>query len=278
MEQEQLDMAYAAGAMDGDGSLFITRRESSDCVRYVAGANIAKSCKELIDFFMEKFSGNIDQREDHHRWNISSSVRMIPFLEKVLPYLVTKREQAKCLLKWLIKEMPDKEEVYFQMKKINQHVVRLVDMPGYKVDQDPLKWAYIAGLMDTDGSFMIHKRMNHNGMKNPNYVCKVSYGEIDSRPHSFIRQVFPFGSVNHKDTSTTNGGRFVWELVVKSEIVDFIERLLPYLKVKKPNAEIVLDFCRNIKPVKKGHRFGVPPEELASRENCYQELQKYQRR
>lgn len=277
MEQEQ-EMAYAAGALDGDGSFYICRRESKDSIRYVAGAGIGKSCKELIDFFMDKFSGNISQREDHHTWAISCSVRMIPFLERVVPYLTTKKGQAKCLLKWLKDGMPDKEETYLQMKKINQHVDRAVNAPGYKVIDDPIKWAYVAGLMDTDGSFMIHKRMNHNGMKNPNYVAKISYGENDSRPHNFIRSIFPFGSVTHKDSSTADGGRYVWELIVKEEMIDFISRLLPYMKVKRSNAEIVLEFCKNFKPVKKGHRFGVPPEELAFREKCYQDLQKFQRR
>lgn len=278
MEKEQLDMAYAAGAIDGDGSLFICRRESSDSVKYVAGANIGKSCKELIDFFQEKFSGNMDKNGGHYRWGISSSIRMIPFLERIVPYLVTKKEQAETLLKWFRDGMPDKEETYIQMKKINGYTVKAIDTPSYKLDENPLKWAYLAGLMDTDGSFMINKRLGHNGMKNPNYLPKVSYGESDSRPLTFIRQVFPFGSVLQKESSSVKGGRFVWELVVKDEISDFISRLLPFMKVKKPNAEIVLDFCRNFKPVKKGHRFGIPPEELTFREKCYQDLQRYQRR
>ena len=84
--------------------------------------------------------------------------------------------------------------------------------------------------------------------------------------------------MNLKDSSVVEGGRYVWELVVKEEIIEFINRLLPYMRVKKPNAEIVLDFCKNYKATKKGHRFGVPPEELAFREKCYQDLQKLQRR
>lgn len=283
MEQEQLDMAYAAGALDGDGSFFITRRESPSCIRYVAGANIGKSCKDLIDFFMDKFSGNIDQRGNHYRWNLNSSIRMIPFLESITPFLTTKKEQALCLLNWLKEDMPNKEDVYLQMKILNQSKEKNIITPehlwvNHLIDESPLKWAYIAGLMDTDGSFMIHKRENHNGMKSPNYISKISYGENDSRPINFIRHIFPFGNVNLKDSSTAKGGRFVWELVVKLEIVDFIERLLPYLKVKKINAEIVLDFCKKHNPVKRGHRFGVPLEELAFRENCFQDLQKYQRR
>lgn len=278
MEKEQLNMAYAAGALDGDGSFYICRREDKSYVKYVPGAGVGKSCKELIDFFMESFSGNVSQRGDHYVWSISCATRMIPFLERVLPRLKTKKEQAKCLLQWMKDGMPSKEEAYLQMKSINSHTVKSVEPPNYKIDEDHIKWAYLAGLMDTDGSFMIHKRIGHNGMKSPNYLAKVSYGEVDARPHNFIRSVFPFGSMNLKDSSVVEGGRYVWELVVKEEIIEFINRLLPYMRVKKPNAEIVLDFCKNYKATKKGHRFGVPPEELAFREKCYQDLQKLQRR
>lgn len=278
MEKENLDMAYAAGALDGDGSFFICRREDKEHVKYVAGANIGKSSKQLIDFFSKNFEGNIDQKGEHYRFSINSGKRLIPFLEKILPYINTKKDQVEFMLDWLKEGMPNKENTYIEFKKINHNHVDVINFSCNEIVEDSIKWSYLAGLMDTDGSFMLHKRINHSSMKSPNYTAKISFGEVDARPINYIKSVFPFGSVNKKDYSTTKKGRFVWELVVVDEIKQFINRILPYLKVKKPNAEILLEFCNNRNPVKKGHRFGIPPEELFFREKCYQELQKYQRR
>lgn len=278
MDKENLDMAYAAGALDGDGSFYICRRENKKSIKYVAGVNIGKSSKQLIDFFSDRFEGNIDQRGDHYRFAISCSKRLIPFLEKIIPYINTKKNQAAILLNWLKEGMPNKEETYLAFKNINQERVDELEPANDCIIEEPLKWAYLAGLMDTDGCFMINKRNNHNKMKSPNHTARISFGEVDARPLSYIKNVFPFGTVNKKDYSNTKNGRFVWELVVIEEIKEFLNRILPYMLVKKPNAEILLNFCINRSPTKKGHRFGVPPEELAFREKCYEELQKYQRR
>jgi hypothetical protein len=277
--RKEIDTAYAAGAMEGDGSFFICRR-GGKYIKFVAGAGIGKSSKELAGFFVSTFSGTVNIRGDQHRWSISSSLRMIPFLEAIIPYLQMKKERAQYLLEWLKEGMQDKENSYSRMKELNEEVIKKIVSPGdiYSVDEDPIKWAYIAGLMDTDGSFMISKRMAHNGMKNPNYLAKISYGEKDIRPPSFVRKTFPFGVISLKDNDKCVNGRFVWELVVKEDMIAFIKRILPYMKVKKQNAEILLKFCENYKPVRKGHRFGIPQEELEFREKCYQDLHKFQRR
>lgn len=274
----QLDHAYAAGAMEGDGSFYICCR-GGKYIKYVAGAGIGKSSKELADFFVSAFSGTVNIRRDQHRWSISSSVRMIPFLEAVIPYLQMKKDRAIFLLDWLKQGMPNKEFAYSRMKELNEETCKETCISiGDSIDEDPIKWAYIGGLMDTDGSFMISKRIGHNGMVNPNYIAKISYGEKDARIPSFIRTIFPLGVIALKNNDGCVGGRFVWELVIKKDMCAFINRVLPFLKVKKQNAEILLNFCDNCKPVRKGHRFGIPKEELEFRENCYQDLKKFQRR
>lgn len=278
MDKKDLINAYAAGAMEGDGSFCITRRPGK-YVKYVANANIGKSSKELAGFFVSTFGGNLNIRGDQYSWSISSSTRVLPFLETILPYLQMKKERVQFLLTWLKEGMKNKEIAYEEMKRQNLLVNKeLIDCENKTIDLDEKKWAYIAGLMDTDGSFMISKRIAHNGMKNPNYVAKISYGEKDARPPLFIRNTFSKGFIALKENSGCENGRFVWELVVKEEMIQFIKLVLPYLKVKKPNAEILLNFCENFNPVRKGHRFGIPKEELEFREKCYLDLKKYQRR
>ena len=275
MEKEE-QMAYAAGCMEGDGSFFIMRRQSPKCTRYVAGANIGKSSKELIAFFIGLFGGNVSYRGDHCRWQVSSDIRTRPFLESIVPYLQMKKDRAIYLLNWLKEGMKDKEKSYDEMKDLNEKVDRFSVDCGLNVINEPWKWAYIAGLMDTDGSFMISKRSQ--GTKSPVYAAKVSYAEIDRRPVHFLQNISSMGTIAIKENGNCPQKRFVWEMVIKDQICDFIRNLIPYLNVKKKNAEVVLKFCENVKPMTKGHRFGVPKEELEFRETCFQELKPLQRR
>jgi hypothetical protein len=276
MKKEE-QMAYAAGCMEGDGSFFISKRKSPNCIRYVAGANIGKSSKELIAFFVNLFGGNISYRGEHARWQVASEVRTKPFLESILPYLKMKKDRALFLLDWFKSGMDNKEESYENMKTLNKKICKELSVEESIFSEGTsIDWAYIAGLMDTDGSFMITKRVK--GTKNPWHTAKVSYGEIDSRPCSFIKKCFKYGKIVKKENGNTNEGRFVWELVVKDQICSFIRKIIPYLLVKKRNAEIVLKFCENMNPMTEGHRFGIPKEELEFRESCFQELKPLQRR
>lgn len=276
MEKEE-QMAYVAGCMEGDGSFFIVKRQSPKCTRYVAGANIGKSSKELIALFIGLFGGNTSYRGDHCRWQVTSEVRTKPFLESIVSYLQMKKDRALFLLDWFKSGMINKQEAYEKMKELNQAVCKDLtsDSPIF-IEDDPKSWAYIAGLMDTDGSFMITRRIK--GTKSPCYAAKISYGEIDARPCSFIKKCFKYGKIVTKDNDNTKEGRFIWELVVKAQICSFIKKIFPYLLVKKRNAEIVLKFCENMNPMTEGHRFGIPKEELEFRESCYQELKPLQRR
>lgn len=276
MKREE-QMAYAAGCMEGDGSFFIVKRSSPTCIRYVAGANIGKSSKELIAFFLGLFGGNVSNRGEQCRWHVNSEIRTRPFLEAIFPYLKMKKDRVEFLLDWFRSGMINKLESYERMKELNQTICKDFSEEDFIFfPDDPKNWAYIAGLMDTDGSFMISKRILGN--KSPSYTAKISYGEIDSRPCSFIKKCFKYGKVVIKDNENTRQGRFVWELVVKDQICLFIRKILPYLIVKKRNAEIVLKFCENMKPMTEGHRFGVPKDELEFRESCFQELKPLQRR
>ena len=74
-----------------------------------------------------------------------------------------------------------------------------------------------------------------------------------------------------KNKSCKRGFHYAWSMASKPDAIDFIERILPYLREKKEQAEILLEFCKKSKNT--GYcKGGIPKEELEFRESCYQKI------
>src|SRR5689334_21168357 len=104
MEEETMNLAYMAGVMDGDGSFSLIRRSSikGQSPLYYPVIQLANNFRGLIEFFMDKFGGtyaikkakvSLDgvHRKDSHQWKLEKSNLCIPFLDKIIPFLVIKQ-------------------------------------------------------------------------------------------------------------------------------------------------------------------------------------------
>lgn len=274
MKEEE--KAYLAGVVDGDGTIYmskVTRKDHAKGFLYIPGLGIGKSSRELIEKVSSLLDGSMYSRGKNYRWYCNSRNRCSKAIPNILPYLRSKKEQAETVLKFCFGEI-DADDAYDRCKYLNKtHDTTKIDVSIRSSTERPESWAYIAGLMDTDGAFMISKRdLSNRGCVNPRYTGKVSFGETDSRTTRAIWESFPKGSIIYKQ------GRQVWELVVNSEMIEFIEKILPYMIAKKRNAEVLLDFCKNYTPMKKGAHLGMSKEVLHFREKCYQDLLLLQRR
>lgn len=105
----KLTSAYVAGIIDGEGYLGIQKQHRStyqDGIKYEACIKIGMTNKDLIVWFKNSFGGNIHHRKfkdnckDAYTWTIRCNKRIIPFLDKVIPYLRIKKRQAEILRKF----------------------------------------------------------------------------------------------------------------------------------------------------------------------------------
>lgn len=141
--------------------------------------------------------------------------------------------------------------------------------------------AYLAGLIDGEGSFVIlktetEKIAKFSRSKSPRYLGYFSIGMVDKSPLEVIRDVIGKGKVYEERVPNR---RSIWRIRFGGRItlIPFIKALLPYLIVKKRQAELLLDFCENwVTPGKKEHGFRekVSDEELQRREEAYQKMRK----
>lgn len=100
--------AYIAGIIDGEGSICLTKNQSS--TKFAVSVNMCD--REAIDFIAKYYGGNIyfcdrkneGNRRDSWKWERSHN-SAAQFLIDILPYLVVKRRRAEVVLAcdWSIK-------------------------------------------------------------------------------------------------------------------------------------------------------------------------------
>ena len=100
------DLAYAAGFIEGDGSITIHRRRPCGEHRNIIHTLVliaTNTDKRVLDWFKEEFGGYVYLSHKPHRnkphWRPRSSWRIASssaeeVLKQILPYLKIKREQA----------------------------------------------------------------------------------------------------------------------------------------------------------------------------------------
>ncbi len=102
---DDIEIGYAAGLFDGEGSVGISKRNSGQIFLQV---QISMRCKEVPEWFADRFGGNaIVYKQGKHalgsgsmcKWSISG-YNAHKFLEVIVSYLIEKREQAEVALEF----------------------------------------------------------------------------------------------------------------------------------------------------------------------------------
>lgn len=96
------EAAYAAGILDGEGSILFTRIHKT---RWPSPAvSVASTDRELLEWLRERWGGSIIRKRAYsarhtqsYAWSLTDR-RALDFLRIVQPFLVIKRKIAKCNL------------------------------------------------------------------------------------------------------------------------------------------------------------------------------------
>lgn len=91
--------AYAAGALDADGSVGIYRFKGNKYLSpkvYIAGQDL-----KLMQFLVDSYGGAYGKSGRVYMWRPAP---MLPFLVAIEPYLITKKENVQLLIQWLTRE------------------------------------------------------------------------------------------------------------------------------------------------------------------------------
>ena len=154
-------------------------------------------------------------------------------------------------------------------------------------NQKQTHWAYIAGIMDADGCFMIQKharktknrtsdrakefpktQLNWSGV----YAPSLKIAMIEPEAMELLVHELKVGNMHlcGARTSRPNSQRIYqwWERNWR-DVIPFIENVLPYLRVKTERALHLLEFCHHLEKCKNPCYRGHTKEELDYREEMY---------
>jgi hypothetical protein len=294
-------LAYLAGALDGDGSFSLIKGYSSVGVSplYYPMIQLANAHKLLVDLLLSEFGGSVGVRAPYegkdgswrlpsYYWKLEKSTRCLPALAKIIPYLVVKQERASFLRDYIFQNpfirgskrlsedvLARREEAHLKMKAFND-IANTYSTPlsdAMRCDSsDGLFWSYVAGLMDTDGSFSLKKEIRKSGgSKSPVYTPTILLTMTDCRGVNYIMNNFVGGNMcTVKAKTASKGFCYRFSITSRKNVARFIEQCLPFLRVKKKIASEILYFCRSVKTMHGSS--GVSVDQAIFREKCYSVL------
>lgn len=292
MEEEI--MSYLAGLMDGDGSFNLGKlNNASKSPLYFPVVQFGFQKKDIVEIFKDKFGGYIhyvnpkkDQRYkfDFYHWSMRSVKNVKPFIERLGKYLILKKARAEFLLEFCNKfeftrgyelskeKLFERESAYIKFRQMNDNRdfrgISTFERPNYN-ETNSLFWSYVAGIIESDGSFCVKKQKYQYGQR---YLPVISIDMVDPLAIHYISTKINFGRVlANKVKACKNGICYRLALGKKEEIISFLNQIFPFLRVKKEQAKTLLEFCQKWKNT--GYcKAGVPVDEIVFREECHQKI------
>lgn len=281
--EEKEMMAYIAGLIDGDGNIGMRigpRGKLSPLIQF------HNSVEKIPLYLNSLFGGTVTfdrpKKEGYKkiwRWMLQGQKGCKNFIEKVGTFLVLKKDSAFELLEFIQKPLAGKD--YYSYCKDLNHKRKIEEVNFENVqrkdNQNPYFWAYIAGLMDTDGSFSVQRsvRKPDDGNRQKNnlikYRPKILLSMVSDRSIRFLLENCTFGTIHTIGAKTAlRKCAFRFDLSSKKDVIEFLKKIIPYLQIKSQQALLLLDFCRNYTPTKGVAK--VPEEEILYREKTYKEM------
>jgi len=111
-------------------------------------------------------------------------------------------------------------------------------------------YSYLAGLFDGEGTIRINAGRNIKNYTNTRYSPAISIGMSDEKVIKLISKTFK-GKVNiNKECVLNRKIMYRWGTSGRNRVLKIVKILLPYLKVKKPQALLIIKFCERGKWVR----------------------------
>ncbi len=113
--------------------------------------------------------------------------------------------------------------------------------------------AYIAGIVDGEGYIRISRASNRRNT----YVGRIGITNCDLQLLTWVLSMFGGNIHSKKCYSSRHSKSYEWAIHRKCDIRFLIEAILPYLRIKRRQAELMLDFLGE--PKMQRLKVGNPP-------------------
>lgn len=298
MEDREIKLEYIAGALDGDGSFSLIKvtAASARSPLYYPMIQFANTNADIVSRLYEKFGGIVTTRKSYvakdgrtrkecYQWKLEKSTQCLPVLEEIIPHLIIKKDRAAFLRDYIIANpfvrgsklldrsvLMSRERAYIKMRSFNDCPAINGELfsVGKRIDSDcPSFWSYIAGLMDTDGSFSLKREERKSvGSRSPVFTASILLTMTDCRAIYHLMNNFIGGNLMVvKAKTATNGFCYRFSITSRKVALKFLKKCIPYLLVKNNIAIKLLEFCETFKAM--NGRKPLDGNEISLREQYY---------
>lgn len=239
-------MDYFAGVFDAEGSLSLSKNGAFPI-------SIEMSNEEIPKLFKNEFGGSIYTRQRTNRkrtwiWKINSKRKeAYHFLECMHPLCLIKEIQIHLLMTYLEmnkSEAKENRNDLIQDIREEKQPVPFEKFIYWEGSTEPCEafFKWFAGFIDGDGNFVCNQYTDKRNNKKY-FGHQISFSTIHGCPLATIDTFWKGTIVRcHRNKNTL----YKWSPLRENERV-ICESILPFLKVKKKQCELFLEFidCQN---------------------------------
>ncbi|SRR5258708_21876446 len=140
-----------------------------------------------------------------------------------------------------------------------------------------LTYAYLAGAIDADGFITISRNQpsasRKDGRKSIYYVAKVGLSEISPIIPDLLHETFGGWRGKHQPSNPQHKEWYIWQ-VTNAKVEEVLKSLLPYLRLKRTQAELVLQFVEAMKQYRPAVGNALTSEQTALRAVLWEQVTK----
>lgn len=107
--------------------------------------------------------------------------------------------------------------------------------------------AYVAGFIDGEGALTIKRGKDINMIQGWRFYVNIRVTSTNKESILYLKELFG-GTVNeHKSKNNVGNWKPAWYWTLGSKkAIQCVKKIYPYLRIKKPQAEILFDFDKTI--------------------------------
>lgn len=138
--------------------------------------------------------------------------------------------------------------------------------------------AYLAGLVDGEGCLDFYKTSNKSCTRGFTFVARMTITNTNLEALISIAQEIGIGKITKKPRDG-NKRKDAYNLFYSPrEVRVLLPFIIPYLRMKKKQAELLLNFLGQSHWGKNGQGKGLTDKQVSDRENLFQEMRKLNQR
>ena len=271
MIEQLFTISYIAGYLDGDGCFYLgkTIQKPKEITVYEYSIQVLSIKREVLDFFVSKFGGYVrimKQRHLHkipYQWTLKGKkAAKLAFL--VFEHLIDKKYACELFIKYSdtifqnnfriipIDIFMERNQIITKIREdrhmnnfVTKEAIEALKLRKKTIDPVPKDYAYLAGLIDSEGCFRI-KHWKPKNRPNEVYNIHLEIGNTKFPIMPWLMERFG-GSITYVPEKTRKRSSAIWSLSSKS-LFEILPKIHPYLRNKKEVCEKLIEFQNTILP------------------------------